>query len=248
MINEQKIRAHIRKVLLEAERTRKGGQGRYKKEITQTGALAKSNPGELMKRLQVASVTGNDDIEKMFDLLDKVTSAPTAMSQAYEKPLPRQDKGTGFKGVRVPVQVLSPRDARKYIEHTVHGALGSRMVRFDSDIQIEIIGNDVLVYFSPRPLSWGRGSAKGTAKPKPPAEKQEEAPQHEREILGEPDINPDRDNEDSDEASGSAAVSGPLTPLGTGPTYPDKPKKKPKTPAEITGRAFGGAKPVRKKK
>jgi tRNA A37 methylthiotransferase MiaB len=96
MINEQKIRAHIRKILLEAERTRKGGQGRYKKEITQTGALAKSNPGELMKRLQVTSVTGKDDIEKMFDLLDKVTSAPTAMSQAYEKPLPRQDKGTRY--------------------------------------------------------------------------------------------------------------------------------------------------------
>jgi hypothetical protein len=43
-------------------------------------------------------------------------------------------------------------------------------------------------------------------------------------------------------------VSGPITPLGTGPTYPDRPKKKPKSPAEITGRAFGGAKPAKTKK
>ena len=49
-------------------------------------------------------------------------------------------------------------------------------------------------------------------------------------LLVEPD-DPSEKSEDADleqEASVAAAVAGVTTPLGTGPTYPDRPKKKKK--------------------
>jgi len=70
-----------------------------------------------------------------------------------------------------------------------------------------------------------------------------------KELITEPDDNDDRDDSIEKEASVSASVGGVTTPLGTGPTYPDKPiKKKRKTPAEAAGSAFGGAQPVVKKR
>lgn len=243
MITENKIRHHVRMLLREDEQTKRPGRGGYKKEIQAAGALAKQNPRELMKRLGVRKATGEEDIERVNSVLQQAVAgsdSTSAMKNVFAEPQPRKDKATGYKGIRLPVQVIPARDARKYIEHTLVAAQAARMAVFDSEIQIEILGNDVLIYLSPKPYSWGR--PKGAGKPK----KKEEAIE-EREVLGEPDINPDRDSEDSDEASGSAAVSGPITPLGTGPTYPDTPRKKPKSPAEITGRAFGGAKPVKKK-
>lgn len=241
MITENEIRRHIRSLLRENEQTSKPGRGGYKKEIQAAGALVQQNPRELMRRLGIQKATGKEDIERVNSVLQQAVAgsdSTSAMKNVFAEPQPRKDKATGYKGIRVPVQVIPPRDARKYIEHTLVGAQKARMAVFDNEIQIEILGNDVLVYLSPKPYSWGR--PKGTGKPK----KNDEALK-EREVLGEPDINPDRDSEDSDEASVSAMVSGPITPLGTGPTYPDKPKKRPKSPAEITGRAFGGAKPVK---
>jgi len=243
MITENKIRQYVRRLLCENEQTSRPGRGGYKKEIQAAGALAKQNPGELMKRLGVSKATGEEDIERVNSVLKQAVAgsdSSPAMKNVFAEPQPRKDKATGYKGIRLPVQIIPPRDARKYIEHTLVAAQAARMAAFDNEIQIEILGNDVLVYLSPKPYSWGR--PKGSGKPK----KKDETVS-EREVLGEPDINPDRESEDSDEASVSAMVSGPVTPLGTGPTYPDKPRKKPKSPAEITGRAFGGAKPAKKK-
>jgi len=59
--------------------------------------------------------------------------------------------------------------------------------------------------------------------------------------LNEPDA---RDEEKQDEmiSLSTSVVSGVTTPLGTGPTYPDKPKetKKKKKKSDPTARAFGG--------
>jgi hypothetical protein len=257
MDTEHKIRRYIRKMLLEVEQTRRPGRGGYKKEIQAAGALAKKNPGELLRRLGVGSVSGQDDIEKLNSLLKQAvagSNAAKAMTNVFSEPQPRQDKQTSYKGIRIPVQIIPPRDARKYLEHTVLAAQAAGKALFVDDIQIEILGNDVLLYFSPRPYSWGKQKVRtgqSTKKPEPAADAQAEAGKKRQHILGEPDLNPDRASEkkkQSDEASVSSMVSGPITPLGTGPTYPDKPKKKPKSAAEITGRAFGGAKPVKKKK
>lgn len=50
------------------------------------------------------------------------------------------------------------------------------------------------------------------------------------------------------EQSVAGAVAGATVPLGAGPNYPNLSSKKPKSPADVSGRAFGGAKPVKKKK
>ena len=62
-------------------------------------------------------------------------------------------------------------------------------------------------------------------------------------LLTEPDENDDGEPEKEVAVAGS--VAGVTTPLGTGPTYPDKPKRKKRSPAAAAGSAFGGAKPVK---
>ena len=253
MLTEFKIRQRIREILLENEVTRRPGRGGYKRDIQAAGALAQKNPAELMKRLNISSVSGKDDIEKLNDLLVQAvagTESSQAMKTVFGDPQPRKDKVADLKGIRVPVSLIPPRDARKYLEHTLVGAQKSQTALFVDDIQIEILGNDILLYFAPKPYSWGRDpAAKARGRTQKQADK-DETRKSSSQLIGEPDINPDRssEKEKNDEASTSAAVSGPLTPLGTGPTYPDKQKKKQQTPAEITGRAFGGAKPVKNKR
>ena len=251
MITEQRIRKYIRRFLLESEQTRRPGRGGYKKEIQAAGALAQSNPTELMSRLGIGAASGKGDIEKLASLLKQAvngTNSSDAMKNVFGDPQPRKDTTTGYQGIRIPVNVIPPRDARKYLEHTLVGAQLARAALFIDDIQIEILGNDVLLYFSAKPYSWGRKSPQTRAKsPKQPADTPvEESKEGNKQILGEPDLNPDRDD-DSDEASVAGMVSGPITPLGTGPRYPDESEKEPEDPAEITGRSFGGAKPAKKK-
>ncbi len=62
-------------------------------------------------------------------------------------------------------------------------------------------------------------------------------------LLTEPD---ETEGREEDEVSVVANVAGVTTPLGTGPTYPDKPAKKRKSAAEVAGRSFGNAVPVKK--
>ena len=47
----------------------------------------------------------------------------------------------------------------------------------------------------------------------------------EDEVLGEPDESAE-DERDKDEQAVVSAIAGATTPLGTGPTYPDKKRKK----------------------
>jgi hypothetical protein len=170
MLTENKIRLKVREILTEEEQTVRPGRGGYKKEIQEAGALAGDNPTELMKRLNISRVSDGAEIKKLKQLLDQAVSGTGAMKAVYGSPLPRKDTTSGAEGIRVPVRVIPPRDARKYLEHTLVGAQGARVATFDNDIQIEILGNDILLYFSPRPYSWGR--RKGTKKKKnqaPPA-------------------------------------------------------------------------------
>ena len=68
------------------------------------------------------------------------------------------------------------------------------------------------------------------------------------ELITEPDIPEDSEEDQETEASVAANVAGVTTPLGTGPTYPNKKKNKRKSVTDVVGRAFGNAKPVNSKK
>ena len=63
-------------------------------------------------------------------------------------------------------------------------------------------------------------------------------------LLTEPDFT--EDDDEADEQNVAANIAGVTTPLGTGPTYPNKQTKKRKPPAEAAGDAFGGARPPKK--
>ena len=65
----------------------------------------------------------------------------------------------------------------------------------------------------------------------------------EKDLLTEPD---EAEGREEDEVSVVASIAGVTTPLGTGPTYPDKPRKRRQSPAAAAGRSFGGATPIKK--
>lgn len=67
-----------------------------------------------------------------------------------------------------------------------------------------------------------------------------------KKLIMEPDDVEGPNDQPEVEASVSANVAGVTTPLGAESTYPDKSNRKKKTPAEVAGAAFGGAK-LRKK-
>ena len=249
MLTEQKIRKYIKRILLEeAEVTSRPGRGGYKKEIRDAGALAKTNPTELMRRLKINPTSEDSDIKRLNSVLQQATSGTDAMSAVYGDPSPRKDRTTGLEGIRVPVKIIPPRDARKYLEHTVAGAQAARYSVFDKIIQVEILGDDILVYFSDRPYSWGvKAAVRKKKQPAPPPEPQEEVTHaDEAEIIGEPDIAPERTQSKKEISFGG--VSGVMTPLGTGPSYPDKETGTRKTPAQAAGSAFGNAKPIKTSK
>ena len=63
----------------------------------------------------------------------------------------------------------------------------------------------------------------------------------EEDLLLEPDI-VEEPYKDKQEASVVANIAGVSTPLGTGPTYPNKPRRKRKSRDKIGAKSFGGAK------
>ena len=68
-----------------------------------------------------------------------------------------------------------------------------------------------------------------------------------KDLLTEPDLPEETDAVDREqEASVAAAVPGVTVPLGAGPTHPKKSRKKRKSPADVAGRSFGNAKPIKK--
>ena len=136
------------------EKTTGPGRGGYKKSVREAGALAQNNPAELMKRLKIRPVSQKEDIKKLFELLNQASSGNGAMKDVYGSPAARKHQTSGRQGVRLPVKVITPRDGMKYVEHTILGAQNAGLVKFNEEIQVEILGSDVLAYFSSKPKTW----------------------------------------------------------------------------------------------
>ena len=62
-------------------------------------------------------------------------------------------------------------------------------------------------------------------------------------LLTEPD---EIEGREEDEASVVGGIVGVTTPLGAGPTYPNKPDKRRKSSTQVAGRSFGNAVPVKR--
>jgi len=156
------------------EKTTGPGRGGYKKSVREAGALAANNPTELMKRLKIVPVNQKEDLKKLFALLEQASGGHGAMKDVYGSPTARKHQKSGRQGVRLPVKVITARDGMKYIQHTILGAQNAGMVKFNKEIQVEILGSDVLAYFSSKPKTWNIIAKVKKSKPKPEENKSEQ--------------------------------------------------------------------------
>ena len=156
----------------DVERTGKRAKGASKKAVAQTKTAAIEDPRGLMQRLKIGGVGGKDNLEKMFNLLKQAQSGADPMQEAYGSPSAHKHQQSGREGVRVPFSVIPVKEARRYLEYTVLGAVNAGVAKFDGEtggssltgIQVEPLGGDILIYFSPKRDSWHIGPKKAKAK------------------------------------------------------------------------------------
>jgi hypothetical protein len=154
------------------ERTSKRARGASKKAVAQTKTAAIDEPRELMQRLKIGGVGGKNNIEKMFNLLKQAQSGADPMQEAYGSPSAHKHQQSGREGVRVPFSVIPVKEARRYLEYTVLGAVNAGVASFDgetggqglSGIQVEALGGDILIYFSSKRDTWHISPKKAKAK------------------------------------------------------------------------------------
>ena len=151
------------------ERTGKKATGASKKAVAQAKIAAVNEPAKLMKRLQIGGVSGKNNIEKMFNLLKQAQSGADPMQEAYGSPSAHKHVQSGREGVRVPFSIIPVKEARRYLEYTILGAVKSGVAKFDDasapgenlkGIQVESLGGDILIYFSPKRNTWHVGPKK----------------------------------------------------------------------------------------
>lgn len=148
------------------ERTEKKGVGASRKEVKAVKSAALNEPGKLMQRLKIGGVSGKNNIEKMFNLLKQAQAGADPMQEAYGSPSAHKHAVSGREGVRVPYSIIPVKPARRYLEYTILGAVKSGVAKFDDasapgdqlkGIQVESIGGDILIYFSPKNDTWHVG-------------------------------------------------------------------------------------------
>tara|TARA_R110002060_G_scaffold3250_8_gene5135 strand:- start:356 stop:907 length:552 start_codon:yes stop_codon:yes gene_type:complete len=172
---EQFIRRHIQRILVEQlnnePQRSKGVRGGVKKELRDLKAIADTNPGELMSRLKVSRVEGEDANVALSSLMNQAVSNTQAMSDAYVSPTSTKDS-FGRNGILISLtpealDEMSVRDATIFIRHTVRGARNAGLIKFPSLVQIEILGDNILVYPADKKFTWNVPKAKPDAKETP---------------------------------------------------------------------------------
>ena len=257
-MREPQLRNYIRKIIREqAEEPQttsklKGALGgSYKKELRD---LKEVPAGELMTRLKAKKAIADKPITNLVKFLESARGGVEAMKIVYGSPIAAKDSH-GREGARIPLKsikggggAIPAKDGRRYIELTMKAAVGTNYVKIP-DHKVEIIGSDILVYFSKKKYAWNRVDA-STKKKKSANEAVSET-----DLLGEPDLSQEDERtdveKDKDEFNVTANVAGVVTPLGTGPDG-GKGKKKKSSPREraidANERAFGGGKVYSPKK
>ena len=160
---EKFIARHVRRIILEQDdaptpQTRGLGGG-LKKELRGLKALADSSPSELMSRLGVGGVSGEKPGDQVVDLITQAVNNSSEMGDAYSDPEDIEDS-YGRVGISVGMsgdaaKEMSVRDAAIFIKHTVRGARGAGILTTPEPIQVELLGNKILVYPSRSKYMWG---------------------------------------------------------------------------------------------
>ena len=106
--------------------------------------LAIKDPNRLMRNLQVKKATGENDKDKVENLLNDATRGADAMKQAFNNVEPRND-GNGRWGFLVTTS-LNTRDAALFIFDTLRGAVNSDYLQLDNQIRVDKTNQGILVY------------------------------------------------------------------------------------------------------
>lgn len=162
MNSEEYVRKQIRRILKEQDSPKKKsskkiravgvGRGRFKWSIDEAGALATSDPGKLMDNLNISKIEKSENqVEMLQSLLEQAVSGTEEMSEIYsmpsKQPTFKDKEKNDLKSVTVNSSVIKPRDAQKYIEHTITGATSAFDINWDKDIEVTKNGSDVVVVF-----------------------------------------------------------------------------------------------------
>jgi len=163
-MNEQKIRSYVRTILNEEEKPKKKkkgkaikageiglsvGRGGFTKVVAETGALAKKNPGQLMKNLGIKG--GGNGLEGVLSVWKQAVKQDT-MAQAYGG-VGVVTKGSR-KGLSIGLGELDARNGAKFLHHTLMGAMTSGILVSDVPLQIQVDGDDVIVHTGPEKGDW----------------------------------------------------------------------------------------------
>ena len=157
-MNEEKLRQHIRKILLEEREYNKGdvvvsgARGRPSKLTMEAGALAESDPKKLMKNLKVTS-SERGNLDGLSGIIKQAVSGTEAMQRAFGDTKLIQSKND-LKGIQVTQGELKPGTAAKFLNYSLVGAVKSRMIVPEEVIQIKVLSGIGLVVYLSKTKSW----------------------------------------------------------------------------------------------
>ncbi len=120
------------------------GSGRFSAGVTEAGALASEDPQKLMDNLNITTVAGENDIEKIESILKQAFTGADAMKQVYTS-LSRASSGDK-SGLKVGVSVIKMREGIKYLYHTLTGAKNAGVLNLNSLVQVENSGDSIIIY------------------------------------------------------------------------------------------------------
>ncbi len=160
-MNEQAIRKYVKRILVEQEKKKAAkvkpgevglsvGRGGFTKVVADAGALAKKDPKQLMKNLEVRG--GGKDLQGAADIIKQAIDGAPAMREAYGG-MSKVTKGN-LTGFEVAMGVLDARNGAKFLHHTLMGAMAAGNYSSSVPIQIQVDGDKVVVYSSEIKGSW----------------------------------------------------------------------------------------------
>tara|TARA_B100000519_G_C14244608_1_gene439181 strand:+ start:1155 stop:1658 length:504 start_codon:yes stop_codon:yes gene_type:complete len=166
-MNEEKIRGYIRSILNEASdgllsekkkmsKIQPGeiglsvGRGAFTKVVADAGALAKENPKQLMKNLQID--TGGQGLDGVVKILRQAFNGTDVMDSAYGG-LSKVTSGNRT-GIEVSMGELNARNGAKFLHHTLKGAQSAGLLSSNEPLQIQVVGDGVVIHNGEHKGDW----------------------------------------------------------------------------------------------
>ena len=126
------------------------GRGGFTKTVADAGALATQAPKKLMDNLEIKK--GGSNLEGAVEVIKQALTGAEAMSNAYSG-LSKVSRG-GKTGYSLSMGALDARNGAKFMHHTLKGAQGAGLLQMSEPLQIQVVGDEVVIYTSDVKNSW----------------------------------------------------------------------------------------------